>query len=92
MTKKMLSKSTCNRLCNLSHIKAEPWFQSFSWEDLISLKMEPPYYPKLPQDEGRSSHLSFVNYARTIKEWVASKNVHIERKNQQEYDDWFKQF
>ena len=90
--KKMLNKSTINRLCKLSHIKSDPWFLSFSWENLLSLSLPPPFLPKVGPSETKSGTIPFLTYARNIKEYIPSKVVQIDPKTQGEYDEWFKNF
>lgn len=90
--KKMLHKSPINRLYKLSQIKSDPWFAGFSWENLLSLNMEPPYVPKISNSDTKTPTVAFVNYTKTIKEWAPQKQVPIEKTAQSEYDLWFKNF
>lgn len=92
LIRKMLTKSPIQRLCKFSQIKNDPWFAGFSWENLLSLNMEPPYVPKISRNELKSTPVAFVNYIKTIKEWVPSKTHNIDKKTQHEYDNWFKNF
>ena len=91
--KKMLNKSPLSRLCKFSHIKTDPWFSSFSWDNLISLIIEPPYLPKLKkEEESKGNPVSYSNYLKTVKEWKPTKEYSIDKKTQIEYDKWFKCF
>ncbi len=91
--RKMLTKSTINRMCKISQIKSDLWFVGFSWENLLSLNMEPPYIPKLNYyDDKNVSSVAFVNYLKAMKEWISTKNITIDKKTQLEYDLWYKNF
>ena len=43
----MLSKNQTQRFSKLEQIQSHIWFKDFSWDDLISLNLEPAYLPKL---------------------------------------------
>jgi hypothetical protein len=86
-------KSPLNRLFKLSQIKSHKWFDGFSWENLFSLDIEPPYIPTLSKSDDKNiSPVAFVNYIKSIKEWNPIKPREIERKRQEEFDLWFKNF
>ena len=88
----MLTKSTMNRLCNFSSIKAEPWFSSFAWEELISLNLTPPTLPQLAQiDENKISQIPYLNYIKNLKDSFNKEN-NSDKKKQIEYDKWFQKF
>jgi hypothetical protein len=91
--KRLLNKSPLNRLCKFSHIKSDPWFGGFSWENLISLNMEPPYLPKYDYEkDANCSPFAFNNHMKNIKDWLPTKNYNISKESQAEYDKWFKDF
>ena len=60
----MLFKNPLSRLSKISHIKANPWLQSFSWESLISLVMQSPYIPKLKNKDEESTMIPYVSYIK----------------------------
>lgn len=95
----MLNKSPINRLCKFSQIKNDPWFNNFSFEDLLSLNMKPPYIPILSLDsyskssKSNDSHsYAYINYIKTIKDYTLPKDFQIEKNKQTENDKWFKNF
>jgi len=45
LMKQMLEKQPLNRLSKFEAIRKHLWFNSFNWEELISLNMTPPYFP-----------------------------------------------
>ena len=55
MINQILFKKLINRLYKISQIKTHIWFKDFNWEDLISLKMIPPYQPTLSTDNYEST-------------------------------------
>ena len=88
----MLTKSTINRLYKLPNIKSDPWFNSFSWENLMSLNLKPPFIPKVVGVDGKVNVVPFNTYAKNMKEYIPTKVVQIDSKTQAEYDEWFKNF
>jgi len=70
----MLSKNPLSRLCKISHIKSHPWLQTFSWDSLISLDLQPPYVPKLKSKDEDSNLRPYVNY---IKVYIRFKLDYI---------------
>lgn len=60
----MLSKNPVNRLCKISHIKAQPWLQNFPWDNLISLNMQAPHIPKLKNKDEDSSMIPYISYIK----------------------------
>jgi hypothetical protein len=88
----MLTKSPINRLCKFANIKNDPWFAHFSWENLLSLNVEPPFLPKISTSHGKNSTVAYINYLKTTKEYVPSKSVKIEKEMQSKFDLWFKNF
>lgn len=93
LLKKLLTKGAINRLCKFANIKSDPFFSAFSWENLISLNLEPPYVPKInAEDDSKVTPVPYINHTKTFKEWVPSKSYNIEKKVQAEYDKWFKNF
>jgi len=60
----MLTKNPLSRLSKISHIKAHPWLQNFSWDNLISLDLQPPYIPKLKSKEDEYTSMPYVSYIK----------------------------
>lgn len=88
----MLNKNPLNRLCKMRHIKADPYFSGFSWEELISLTIKPPYIPKLNKEEKEEPPIPYINYLKKQKEWKPPKNAFVSKSEQIEFDEWFKKF
>lgn len=87
----MLSKSAINRVAKLFQIKNEPWFSAYSWENLVSLNVDPPFIPNLTSGR-RNDLIPFVNHIKNIKEWIPTKSITIDSKIQTEFDLWYKNF
>jgi hypothetical protein len=88
----MLSRSLVTRLSNFSQIKIDPWFNDFSWENLLALNIQPPYIPTLAGKENKNNPVAFINYIKLIKEYLPSKPLKIDKSTQEQYDRWFKEF
>ena len=96
----MLIKNPLTRLCKPAHIKAHAYFNGFNWESLISLDFKVPYLPVIkdkPIDNTKVipyntyikvNHYNF--YFQTVKEYEV--NGEIDKKDQADYDKWFKRF
>ena len=49
----MLSKNQTQRFYKLEQIQSHIWFKDFSWDDLISLNLEPAFVPKIDINENQ---------------------------------------
>ena len=47
----MLNKNQSQRLSNFNDISNHNFFKGFNWDDLLSLKMKPPFIPKVDNNE-----------------------------------------
>jgi hypothetical protein len=90
----MLSKNPVSRLFKMSKIKQHPYFQTFSWEALISMSMEVPQVPKITKDD-LSKSIPYINHMKTVKDWQPSKDANlpvVDEKTLKEYEKWFSEF
>ena len=101
----MLIKKLMNRMYKLSQIKTHIWFKDFNWDDLISLKMIPPYQPTLSTDNHESTE-GFVQFMENhYEEKIYEKSKATVHTNsvisssgtftntlQFNAEEWFKQF
>ena len=90
LMKQMLTKNPISRLSKISQVKNHVWFNGFSWDDLIELKMNPPYLPLLKQELEDNNNIPFQDYIKGIKE--EKKNIKIEPGKLKEYDEWWNKF
>ena len=60
----MLVKNPLSRLSKISHIQAHPWLLNFSWDNLISLDIPPPYVPKIKTKDEESNLIPYVSYLK----------------------------
>ena len=101
----MLVKKLMNRMSKISQIKTHIWFKDFNWEDLISLKMTPPYQPTLSTDNYKSTegfiHFMENHYEEKVYEKskatintssVISSSGNFNNLLQFNAEEWFKQF
>ena len=79
------------RLNNLTQIKAHPYFKNFSFDQLLSFGLEPPYKSKLPEIDTRGTE-SYNEHIKTFKKYSSHKDKNIDAKLQKEYDKWFEKF
>ena len=90
LMKQMLTKNPISRLSKISQVKNHVWFNGFSWDDLIELKMNPPYLPLLKQELEDNNNIPFQDYVKGIKE--EKKNIKIDPGKLKEYDEWWNKF
>ena len=89
----MLCKNQTQRFCKLEQIQSHIWFKDFSWDDLISFNMEPAYLPKIESNESKCKPIKYLDYIKTVKDWEPeSGQQKVSKKNQAEFDEWFKKF
>ena len=93
LMQQMLTKNAMSRMSKLSQVQSHIWFKDFNWDDLISLKMTPPYKPQLQVDDIKEPK-PFVEYVeKNVTDWTTDKDkMEIDAKNRKIYDDWFKRF
>ncbi len=93
LMQQMLTKNAMSRMSKLSQVQSHIWFKDFNWDDLISLKMTPPYKPQLQVDDIKEPK-PFVEYVeKNVTDWTTDKDkMEIDEKNRKIYDDWFKKF
>ena len=65
----MLTKNQLSRYSKLGQISSHVWFQTFNWDDLISMNMQPAFIPTLNESKGKNKPVEFVEYAKQCKEW-----------------------
>ena len=65
----MLNKNQSQRFYKLEQIQSHIWFKDFSWEDLISLNMEPAYIPKIESNENKCETKPYPDYIKSLKGW-----------------------
>lgn len=63
----MLNKNPLSRLSKFSHIKSHPWFANFSWDNLISLDVHPPFIPKLKAKDDENNMIPYVSYIKVFE-------------------------
>lgn len=89
----MLNKNQTQRFYKLEQIQSHIWFKDFSWDDLISLNLKPAYLPKIDIDESKCETKPYLDFIKTLKDWEPEGGLpKISKKNQTEYEEWFKKF
>lgn len=72
--RRILEKTPSKRLCSLEAIKNEEFFQRFSWDDLIDMKMDPPFIPTPKMDVNQCVKEGKTQYTEYLKQ-NAEKNI-----------------
>ena len=89
----MLNKNQAQRFSKLDQIQSHIWFKDFSWDDLISLNMEPAYIPKIETNENKCETKPYMDYIKSLKDWEPeSGQQKISKKNISEFEEWLKKF
>ena len=91
----MLEKNESKRLCKLDQIISHNWFSDFSFDDLISLNMKPPYIPRLTNNENRCRTKPYLDYIKGLPEWQPEDGEELKtpsRKELSNFDKWHKNF
>ena len=71
----MLSKNQTQRFSKLEQIQSHIWFKDFSWDDLISLNLEPAYLPKIDINEEKCETKPYLDYIKSLKEVIKKKEI-----------------
>jgi cGMP-dependent protein kinase len=92
LMRSMLKKNVLTRISNLNQVKSHPYFEEFDWEGLIGLSIDVPYMIKIQHEQLNvvSSYNSYIQDHQ--KEFKPERNSIIKKENQQNYDQWFKDF
>ena len=91
LMQQMLTKNPISRMSKFSQIKNHVWFNSFNWEDLISLNMDAPYKPELKKDHEEKDDILFVDYVKSLGDDKVKK-LKIDSKTLAEYNNWWDKF
>ena len=87
----MLSKNQTQRFSKLEQIQSHIWFKDFSWDDLISLNLEPAYLPKIDINEDKCETKPYLDYIKSLKDWEPENGQQkLSKKNIAEYEEWYK--
>ena len=62
----LLNKNPVQRLKKISGIKAHPWLEDFSWNNLFSMEMQPTYKPKIKIKDDEYQKIPFVTFLKVF--------------------------
>ena len=90
----MLNKNKEIRYTNFEQISGHVWFKDFDWEGLISLDMQPEYFPKLDEkQEINFNKMPYPDYIQTVPEWEThEQKPKITEQYKNEFEEWIKRF
>ena len=93
LMKSMLNKTLSLRLNHLDEIKRHLWFKNFDWDELLSMTMEPPYYPNI-NETNVSQGIEYKSYImEQTKKWEDNEvNVIYTPKQLKEFEMWYNDF
>ena len=89
----MLDKNLETRYSKFERIAGRVCFKGFSWNDLISLSMEPAYIPKIPNIEYKYDPKPFVEHVKTLQDWEPPEGMkEPERMVRIQFNEFMKKF
>lgn len=90
----MLVKNPLQRTSKFSQIRNSPYFSNYNFEDLLAFNMTPPHIPKLDQAPITDSKaVTFAHYMKnSLTEYKPPSNFTMDKKQQLEYANWYKNF
>lgn len=93
---KMLTKDINKRLCKFDQIASHNWFKDFSFDELISFNMKPPYLPKIENKENKCKTKPYLDYINGLPEWQPEEDmegiINPTKKHISDFDRWLKSF
>ena len=97
--KKILNKHPRERLCNFEQIKAHSFFFEFNWDELVDMKMTPPFEPTVKFDIEECLNNKKQKYVDMIKQLEMEsfststlKDISTSNINNPENNEWAKDF
>lgn len=89
----MLCKNLNGRYTKFEEIAGHIWFKDFSFDDLISFNIEPPYIPKVEENEISNSSQHYKDYVKTLEDWEVTDDMpKITKKMEEEFKKWLEKF
>ena len=92
LMQQMLTKNPMRRMSKFSQVKSHIWFSNFNWEDLISLNMPAPYKQIQKKDPVNKENILFVDYVKGVNDNPENKEIEVDPKNKEEYDEWWNNY
>lgn len=79
LIQKLLKKKVTGRLCSLDGAKEDEFFKDFNWDELIDLKLKPPYIPSISQLKSYNNYkIKYLDYLTKEREAEEAKNKNVE--------------
>lgn len=95
----MLNKNHLGRYSKIGQISSHIWFQTFNWDDLISMNMQPAFIPTIEDKIGEGGKnvngktMEYSDFVKKCKEWVPSEdNMEVKPEYQKEFTKWLEDF
>ena len=90
----MLNKNKEIRYSKFEQISGHVWFKDFDWEALISLDMEPEYFPKIEEKKDmKYDKKPYLDYIKAVTHLeIPEHKPKITEEYQKEFEEWIKNF
>ena len=90
----MLNKNKEIRYSKFEQISGHIWFKDFDWDALISLDLQPEYFPVFDEKEDKKHEKKpYLEYIKTAANWeMPEHKPKINEQQQKEFDEWIKKF
>lgn len=89
----MLNKNHLSRYSKIGQISSHVWFQTFNWDDLISMNMQPAFIPTVENKNVNGGKMEYLQFVEKCKEWVPGEGSEPVKKEQEvEFKKWLEHF
>ncbi len=88
----LLNKFPNQRLCNYKKIVSDPYYNNFSFEELINMNLPSAYSPKIKNEQQVIKNLPFLNYMKKKEDFDTRQYELISKDDQHIFNVWFDKF
>lgn len=89
----MLNKNITDRYHKFDQIANHIWFKDFSFDDLLSLNVKPPYKPKMDDNLGTIKQRPYKDQVKTFKDWeIPEGQPKLSKKMKDDFYTWLDKF
>ena len=89
----MLNKNHLSRYSKIGQISSHVWFQTFNWDDLISMNMQPAFIPTVENKNVNGGKMEYLQFVEKCKEWMPGEGCEPVKKEQEvEFKKWLEHF
>lgn len=89
----MLVKNPLHRITKFNQITNHPYFSEFSFENLLSFNINPPFIPKIDEKKSDTKPMSYAHYIKTsLTEFKIPNGFTFDKKRVEESNKWYRTF